>query len=66
MADIDAPGLANLDPRCMFGRIYMGNYMYYPLIYTCTQNIKALGFVVSKKKKKFSFSYCKSMWADDP
>ena len=49
--------MANLDPRGMVVRITKHCY---------TQNIKALGFVVSEKKIFFMFSYCKSMGANDP
>ena len=60
MGDDDPRGLANLDPRGMIGRIYVGttNNGY-------TQNIKALDLMVSEEDF-FTFSYCKSAGNDDP
>ena len=58
MADDNAPpplGVANLDPRDIVGRIYIGitNHSY-------TQNKKALGLMVSEKKIFHVFPI--SMW----
>ena len=55
----DTRGLANLDPRGMIGRIYVG-YTYY----CYTQNIKALDLMVTEKK--ITFSFCNSTGDDDP
>ena len=61
MGDDDPQGEANLDPRGMIGRIYVGltkNFF--------TQNIKAFDLIVSEKEAFCLFSYCKSMGDDDP
>ena len=48
-----------MDPRGTVGRIYKENH--YTLLHT--QNMKALGLVVSEKKIFLCFSHCKSMGA---
>ena len=53
--------MANLDPGSRLARIIKG------LTNNCfTQNIKALGFMVLKKKIFYVVSYYKSMEANDP
>ena len=50
-----------MDPRGTVGRIYKRT-----IIHCYTQNMKALGLVVSEKKLFLCFSHCKSMGANDP
>ena len=50
-----------MDPRGTVGRIYKEDS-----IHCYTQNMKALGLVVSEKKIFLCFSHCKSMGANDP
>ena len=50
-----------MDPRGTHGRIYEEDPRH-----CYTQNMKALGLVVSEKKIFICFSHCKSMGANDP
>ena len=49
----DPWGKANIDPRSMIGRIYVG----YHLLLLHTKNIKALGLMVYEKKIFLIFLY---------
>ena len=53
-----------MDPRGTVGRMYKEDH--YTLLHTKSQNMKALGLVVSEKKIFLCFSHCKSMGANDP
>ena len=53
-----------MDPRGTVGRMYKEDH--YTLLHTKSQNMKALGLVVSEKKIFVCFSHCKSMGANDP
>ena len=56
----DHRGVANLDPRDMLGRIYLGTSKHRYM-----QNIQASGRVVTEKKIFLCFSYNKPMADND-
>ena len=59
MVDNDATGAL---PICFHGAGFIKGITKH----CYTQNIKALGFMVSEKKIFLCLSYCKSMGANDP
>ena len=61
MGDDDPRGLANLDPRGIIGRIYVGYHLL--LLHTKYKSSWPHGFM---EEDFFTFSYCKSTGDDDP
>ena len=62
MADNNTPGRCHFRPP----GAWLAGFMKGIAKYCYTQNIKALGLIVSEKKIFLFFTYCKSMGANDP